>query len=89
MKKALLIDSTRRGFIRATERGLDVLKKDPKRIDVNFLDQFLEFVEFRTPRREDASIPVSHSVELLDPKRPLRMRTNGCASVSSPNCFTG
>ncbi len=27
MKKALLIDSTRRGFIRATERGLDVLKK--------------------------------------------------------------
>jgi restriction system protein len=71
MKKALLIDSSRRGFIRATERGLDVLKKNPKRIDVNFLDQFPEFVEFRTPRREEASTPISHAVELLDPEEAL------------------
>jgi restriction system protein len=63
MKKAGLIDSTRRGFIRATERGLDVLKRNPDRIDVHFLDQFPEFVEFRTLRREETPAPSLDSVE--------------------------
>ncbi len=65
MKKAGLIDSTRRGFIRATLRGLDVLKRKPKRIDVNFLGQFPEFVEFRALRRDEAVTPVSDAVETL------------------------
>ena len=52
MKKAGLIDSTKRGFIRATERGLEVLKRNPERVDVNFLEQFPEFVEFRALRRD-------------------------------------
>jgi restriction system protein len=63
MKKAGLIDSTRRGFIRATDRGLDVLKRSPERIDVQFLDQFPEFVEFRTLRREETPTPSLDSVE--------------------------
>jgi len=63
MKKAGLIDSTRRGFIRITERGLDVLKRNLKRIDVNFLGQFPEFVEFRTLRREETATPESNAVE--------------------------
>jgi restriction system protein len=59
MKKAGLVYSTRRGFVRVTSRGLEVLKSKPSRIDVKFLDQFPEFVEFRTLRREEmvAAIP--------------------------------
>jgi restriction system protein len=63
MKKAGLIDSTRRGFIRATERGLDVLKRNPERIDNKVLDQFPEFVEFRTLPREEVAAPASSVVE--------------------------
>ncbi|MGH7318808.1 MAG: restriction endonuclease [Candidatus Rokuibacteriota bacterium] len=65
MKKAALVDSTRRGFIRATERGLDVLKRNPPRIDVKFLDQyqFPEFVEFRALRREETAAPAPHAAE--------------------------
>ena len=63
MKKAGLIESTRRGFIRVTERGLDVLKRNPERIDVNFLEQFPEFVEFRALRRDGPPLPASHAVE--------------------------
>ncbi|HXB73761.1 MAG TPA: restriction endonuclease [Candidatus Acidoferrales bacterium] len=63
MKKAGLIDSTRRGFIRATERGLDVLKRNPARIDNKVLDQFPEFVEFRTLPREEIAAPASNAVE--------------------------
>ena len=63
MKKAGLIDSTRRGFIRATERGLGVLKGNPERIDVNFLEQYPEFVEFRALRRDETAVPASHAGE--------------------------
>jgi restriction system protein len=52
MKKATLIESTRRGFLIITQRGLDTLGRKPKKIDVNFLEQFKEFREFRAIRRE-------------------------------------
>lgn len=51
MKKAGLLESTARGKIRITQRGLDVLKENPPRIDVKFLSQFEEFVLFRTAAR--------------------------------------
>lgn len=54
MKKAGLIDSTRRGFLIIRVRGLDVLKQKPFKIDVEFLEQFKEFREFRAIKREKA-----------------------------------
>lgn len=51
MKKAGLVESTRRGFFRITQGGLDVLKKPPKAIDIKFLDQFPGFKEFRQVKR--------------------------------------
>lgn len=50
MKKAGLIESPKRGVNRITQRGIDVLKQKPPRIDVNFLMQFKEFQEFRALR---------------------------------------
>ena len=47
LKKAGLIESTRRGFFRITDRGLQVLKQNSAKIDVAFLKQFEEFKEFR------------------------------------------
>lgn len=54
MKKAGLLESPKRGVIRITIRGGDVLKTRPSRVDVKFLDQYPEFVEFRTIRHDDA-----------------------------------
>ena len=51
MKKAGLVESTRRGFFRITQGGLDVLKKNPKAVDIKFLDQFPGFKEFRQVKR--------------------------------------
>ena len=50
MKKAGLLESTKRGYFQITERGLDVLKQNPPEIDNAFLRQFPEFIEFQTPR---------------------------------------
>jgi len=51
MKKAGLIESTRRGYFKITPRGLEVLSKNPVKIDVKYLSQFPEFVEFQTAKR--------------------------------------
>ena len=52
MKKAGLLDSTRRGFIKIAKRGLDVLKQNPKYINAKFLKQYPEFIEFQTIKKE-------------------------------------
>ena len=52
MNKAALLESTRRGYFRITQRGREVLSKNPPEINVKFLDQFPEFIEFRAKRRE-------------------------------------
>lgn len=51
MKQAGLLESTRRGFFRITQRGLDVLKNKTESINVKFLDQFKEFQDFRQRKR--------------------------------------
>lgn len=47
MKKALLLESTRRGFCQITARGIEILDSSPKRIDIKFLSQFQEFRDFQ------------------------------------------
>ncbi|WP_127133065.1 restriction endonuclease [Pseudoflavitalea rhizosphaerae] len=61
LKKAGLLDSPKRGVVCITERGLQVLKGNPKRIDNNLLKQFPEFVEFQNIKKED-----SGSLEQID-----------------------
>jgi len=47
MKKAGLLESTRRGFYKITLRGQELLKKQPKAINVKLLNQYPEFLEFK------------------------------------------
>lgn len=47
MKKAGLLQATRRGFYKITARGRDLLKKQPKAINVKLLKQYPEFLEFQ------------------------------------------
>jgi restriction system protein len=46
MKKAGLLETTRKGFYQITDRGRDLLEKQPKTIDVKLLRQYPEFLEF-------------------------------------------
>ena len=47
LKKAGLLHSPKRSYFQITERGLGVLKQVPTMINVKFLRQFPEFVEFQ------------------------------------------
>jgi restriction system protein len=61
LKKAHLLESTGRGTFRITNRGLEVLKNRPAKIDLRFLNQFPEFVEFRNLSRQE-----KHEVEGIE-----------------------
>jgi restriction system protein len=51
MKKAGLVETTRRAFFKITSRGQDVLRTNPSRIDSQFLNRFEEFLSFRKQKR--------------------------------------
>jgi restriction system protein len=65
MNKAALLESTRRGYFRITPRGREVLAKNPTQLNVKFLEQFPEFVEFRTKRSETRETPDTMETETL------------------------
>src|SRR5215216_3098994 len=48
MKKAGLLESPRRGYFQITDRGVDALEQKPETINVKFLEQYPEFLEFKT-----------------------------------------
>jgi restriction system protein len=54
LKKAALVESPKRAVFKITERGSKTVAANPMRIDVKFLEQFPEFIEFR-----DASKPTN------------------------------
>lgn len=45
--KAALIEATKRGHFKATERGLELLKNPPPKINIGFLNQYPEFKQFK------------------------------------------
>jgi restriction system protein len=47
MKKAGLLEATRRGFYQITDRGRDLLKNQPETINVKLLKQYPEFLIFQ------------------------------------------
>ena len=49
--KAGLLESTRRGFFKITQRGLDYLKNNPSDLNTKILMQFEEFKNFRNTRK--------------------------------------
>ncbi|HLE75902.1 MAG TPA: winged helix-turn-helix domain-containing protein [Candidatus Bathyarchaeia archaeon] len=72
LKKAGLIESTRRGYFRITNRGLEVLKQNPSEINVRFLMQFAEFVEFQTIKKGEKKDQAQKTIaESLDPMEQL------------------
>ena len=69
LKNAGLLSSSRRGYYRITERGVKVLRSNPERIDIKFLEQFPEFVAFRQ-RRHGQTEGTQHPIPRPDDETP-------------------
>jgi restriction system protein len=70
MKKAGLLESKQRGYFKITNRGLEVLQKDPQTINVKFLEQYPEFVEFRTKRTVADKPASTKEIQEVDAQTP-------------------
>lgn len=63
LKKAGLLEAPVRGTMKITQRGISVLAQNPDRIDVKFLKQYPEFLDFYSPKRSDDDKPTAIPVE--------------------------
>jgi restriction system protein len=70
LRKAGLLEPTRRGFFKITQRGLEVLKKNPKEINVEFLKQYPEFIEFISPSGTDTEETLTVEPEITSQQTP-------------------
>ena len=74
LHQAGLLASERRGHFQISPAGLKVLQERPQKLDIKFLEQFPEFIEFRYQRRrqqEETSDPTSGDGETATPEETL------------------
>ncbi|HEY0659020.1 MAG TPA: restriction endonuclease [Pyrinomonadaceae bacterium] len=75
-KKAKIIEQTKRGFYKTTVRGIQLLKQNPNRIDMKVLQQFPEFVEFRTSKNnkiKKVQVEEVISEQIITPEESLEI----------------
>ncbi len=65
LKKSGLILSPKRAHFKITNRGLELLAKNPKEISIQTLNQYPEFVEFKTTKKTH-EINDNKSIELIE-----------------------
>jgi len=66
MKKANLLEATRRGYYRITPRGQELLRKKPATINVKTLKQYPEFLEFQKLKGTRSGEKTTTAKESLD-----------------------
>lgn len=69
LHRAGLLKRPRRGCYQITERGYEVLEEKPKKINVKFLEQFPEFVEFQSIKKDKKEKP-ARDTSLISEKNP-------------------
>ena len=70
LKKARLFESPRRGALRITDRGKQILGDNPTRIDIKYLERFPEFIEFRDASRNNRETTITVSVAVATEQTP-------------------
>ncbi len=69
LKQAGLVDATRRGHFRISDRGKEVLARNPEKVDNTTLEQFPEFLSFKSrsaPSERRAEAPKPSESETPD-----------------------
>lgn len=70
LQQAGLLLSPRRAHFQISDRGRAVLKAPPSRIDIKFLEQYPEFVDFRAPKVEVTTTLVDVPSVQAEPETP-------------------
>jgi len=72
LKKARILEDPRRGYFQITSRGKEILESNPSRIDMKFLRQYPEYIEFREkPKISSPTNGGEETIEELTPEETL------------------
>lgn len=82
MLKAGLLSAPKRGYIKITPKGLEVLKQNPEKINVKFLEQFPDFIEFRTIKKETSKDTTKEADE-IENVTPDELMEKGYNSINA------
>lgn len=88
--KALLLESSKRGWFRITERGRAVLAQNPVRIDMAFLSQYPEYQAFRSrdEAAENGAVAAGETAkEVVSPGETLEASYQASAARSRRSCW--
>lgn len=81
LKKAGLLDAPKRGFISISKRGLDVLKQNPKEVNVSLLQQYQEFIEFQGLKRDDKETTLENQQIAVSTQTPEEILEDSYQSI--------
>lgn len=76
LKKAGLLEDPKRGYFKITERGIEVLKENPERINILFLMRFPEFAEFQRPTKKTSEEENPDESEDVTPEELIELGAN-------------
>ncbi len=77
--QAKVLEATRRGHFRITDRGRELLSKGHPRIDIRILDQYAEFVEFHSANHDggETATPDAPTAPVETPEEVLQKAHQG------------
>ena len=76
LKKAGLLEPIEKSFFKISKRGLDVLNKNPEKINMKFLEQYPEFQEFKKLKKESKKT-IEDENKLLETRTPEELVRSG------------
>jgi restriction system protein len=83
MKKAGLLESPRRGYFKITDRGLGALKTNPEAINVKFLEQYPEFLEFKARSNTKSTTPEIDTTVPTEERTPREVIEDAYVTIRS------
>src|SRR5919107_2509670 len=83
IKKAGLLESPRRGYFRITDRGLQALKQKPETINVKFLEQYPEFLEFKTRSNTESTLTEIDTTVPTEERTPREVMEDAYVTLRS------
>lgn len=63
LKRAGLVENTKRGVVRITNKGLELLESNPEKIDNNLLSTYKEFTNFLKRNKKDEIQNIKEKIE--------------------------
>ena len=81
LKKAGLIEQPKRSYLKITDRGVDVLKKNPPSMNMRSLEQFPEYIAFRDNQEQGEPTQQATPVPPILNETPEELIENGARTI--------